>query len=420
MTYSDEVEVRGLVGLEPCSSFQEVIDLKVFPKGLVEFMRKTKSFDAPSVIQAYCWPLLMQGHDVIGVAKTGSGKTLAFLLPGFIKIRDDLKSGYTDCERDGPALLVVAPTRELVQQIYEESVTFGKPVGILTACAYGGEKKYLQITRFRQHPHVLAACPGRLNDFLDTREIFLTQCHYLVLDEADRMLDMGFERELTQTLTHLPRQRRNNTCLFSATWPTEVQNLSRQYTENPIQILVGSQESGYSANADIEQAVELVSNSREKLNIVLRILENRIKPLARDVPQRNCLIFCNTKRNCDWLANDLASKQIPCCVLHGDLDQGARDQSLRNFKEERVRVMVATDVCARGLDVRNIAVVINYDASQHPEQYVHRIGRTGRAGDKGYAVSLLEPGDRHVAQAIMKTMVQSGQSISDEFQRFLH
>merc|ERR1719515_508472 len=274
--WADDEKVRTISGesYDPWKSWDPCSGPWKFPNGLMQFLIDA-GFKCPTPIQAYTWPVLMDGKDVIGVAKTGSGKTLGYLLPGYIKVKRQEVSDDMDCSsQQGPAMLVCAPTRELCQQIYEESDRFGKPAQIKTSCLYGGAPRQPQMRALWQGPHCVVATPGRLNDFLKDESIHCGQVFYLVLDEADRMLDMGFEPQIREMIPYIADVRQ--TALFTATWPREVQNIASRLTASPTHIQVGSTD-GISSNADITQHVVKIRSEAEKM----RFLDKEIFPVLR-------------------------------------------------------------------------------------------------------------------------------------------
>merc|ERR1712232_167872 len=364
-------------------------------------------YEHPTDVQAYAWPVLQSGQDLVGVAKTGSGKTLAFLLPGFIKLRKLKKNNEIDTAK-GPALLVMTPTRELCFQIFSDAEKFGKPVQITAACAYGGAQKRDQEWAIKQGPDCLIATPGRLNDFIQNNAVQMDQVRFAVLDEADRMLDMGFEPQIRQIMDNVSTDRQ--TAMFTATWPKECKQLADRYIRSPTQIQIGSDD--ITTNRNITQYIEVCADDRAKSDVVQQILGRH---------PGNCLIFCNTKRKCHDLCYELNADQYSgnaAVELHGDLDQTRRDSALSDFKTGRARVMIATDVAARGLDIRNCTVVINYDSPNTSEDYVHRIGRTGRAEDKGDAYTLMatwgeEKKARDIITIMQKAMIPVPKVLED-------
>jgi len=374
-----------------------------FPPPLLAELKK--SFPAPSQIQSFTWPLAMMGKDVIGIAATGSGKTLAFLLPAF---SDFYKSGHQPT-RDGVGLLVMSPTRELAQQIEAEANRFGKCVGMWCVSMYGGAPKWDQLNKFRQGVHSIIACPGRLNDLIESGKVQVNRVRKLVLDEADRMLDMGFEPQIQKILQHVPKSR--HTMFFTATWPKEVRQLASTILHQPARVMIGNRDE-LKANQDVTQQVRIVSDSRAKKAAILDLL--REAGLMERGAVGKCLVFASTKRMCEELAQNLMAGGVSCAAIHGDKDQRERDQALNGLKSGRIRVLCATDVAARGLDIKGIGLVANYDAANNTEDYVHRIGRTGRAGVKGFAVTLLAPEDGGKVSGIIQVMESTNQHVSDE------
>lgn len=365
-----------------------------FPKPIMATLFSL-GFAAPTPIQAYCWPVAGGGRDVVGIAKTGSGKTLAFLLPPFTTILGS-RPGY------GPNMLVMAPTRELACQIQLEAERFGKRVGIYSVCVYGGAPRGPQLRELRAGAHLVVGTPGRLNDYLEGGELTLENCKNLVLDEADRMLDMGFEPQIRTLIKAIPRDRQ--TMMFSATWPREVRNLAQDYLHRPVYIQIGSHEA--TANKDITQEVVICSGQREKS-------ENLLEILTKIDRAERVIVFTNTKKLCESLASELWSSRIHCVTIHGDKEQRDRDQALHSFKTGRTPVMLATDVAARGLDIKGVKLVVNYDVAPCPDDHIHRIGRTGRAGVPGRAVTFLDHRESKEAREVMRSMEKAGQRVPE-------
>lgn len=365
-----------------------------FPKPIMATLFSL-GFAAPTPIQAYCWPVAGGGRDVVGIAKTGSGKTLAFLLPPFTTFLGS-RPGY------GPNMLVMAPTRELACQIQLEAERFGKRVGIYSVCVYGGAPRGPQLRELRAGAHLVVGTPGRLNDYLEGGELTLENCKNLVLDEADRMLDMGFEPQIRTLIKAIPRDRQ--TMMFSATWPREVRNLVQDYLHRPVYIQIGSHEA--TANKDITQEVVICSGQREKS-------ENLLEILTKIDRAERVIVFTNTKKLCESLASELWSSRIHCVTIHGDKEQRDRDQALHSFKTGRTPVMLATDVAARGLDIKGVKLVVNYDVAPCPDDHIHRIGRTGRAGVPGRAVTFLDHRESKEAREVMRSMEKAGQRVPE-------
>mmetsp|Transcript_40738 Transcript_40738/g.87454 ORF Transcript_40738/g.87454 Transcript_40738/m.87454 type:complete len:627 (+) Transcript_40738:294-2174(+) len=379
----------------PWTSFNDV----QLPQGLIQPMLQA-GFQAPSAIQQHAWPIVASGRDLIGIAKTGSGKTLGFLMPAFAKMLQDRMSG-------SPCMLVMAPTRELAVQIDNDAKRFGGSANIVTALAYGGAPKGPQLGEMRKRPHLLTGTPGRLNDFLEARAISLNTVNFLCLDEADRMLDMGFEPQIRKVIGHVPTRRQ--TLMFTATWPKEVRRLASEFFRDPIEVRIGNADE-LQANTDIDQQVMVCRDSRDKEYRLLDVLR-------KGVQEGQVIVFTKTKKMCDQLARTISRMNVRCEAIHGDRDQMQRDRALDSFKSGESRILVATDVAARGLDVKSITMVVNFDPAGNAEDYVHRIGRTGRAGRKGTAVTLLTQDEGRSADQIMKVMEKTGKSVPPELAR---
>jgi len=403
----DEVKVYNPEGdVIDADRFEEFDDAREFPRELRDELKKA-GFPAPSQIQAYTWPLGLKGKDIIGIAATGSGKTLAFLLPAFTQMDNENHRP----ERDGPGLLVMSPTRELAQQTEAEASRFGKCMDFRCVAMYGGAPKNNQMSKYRQGVHTIVACPGRLNDFLEGGQVRLECVKKLVLDEADRMLDMGFEPQIRKILAKLPRKR--HTLFFTATWPHEVRQLASEILTRPYKVMIGNRDE-LKGNQDITQEVR-VMDGMMKGREMERIL--REAGFANYNSAGKCLVFCNTKRMCEQLSRDLARQGLPCTSIHGDKDQRERDDALNGLKTGRFKVLVATDVAARGLDIKGVGLVVNFDPANNAEDYVHRIGRTARAGAKGFAVTFLTNADGHKARGIVEVMERTDQYIADDLRR---
>ncbi|WVZ70061.1 hypothetical protein U9M48_018762 [Paspalum notatum var. saurae] len=351
-------------------------------------------FASPTPIQAQSWPIAMQSQDVVAIAKTGSGKTLGYLLPGFMHIKR-----LQNSTRNGPTVLVLAPTRELATQILDEAVKFGRSSRISCTCLYGGAPKGPQLRDLDRGVDVVVATPGRLNDILEMRRVSLKQVSYLVLDEADRMLDMGFEPQIRKIVKEIPHRRQ--TLMYTATWPKEVRRIADDLLVHPVQVTIGSVDE-LVANSAITQHVEVItpSEKQRRLEQILRSQDSGSK----------VLIFCTTKRMCDQLARSL-TRQFGASAIHGDKSQSEREKVLNHFRSGRSPILVATDVAARGLDIKDIRVVINYDFPTGVEDYVHRIGRTGRAGATGVAYTFFCDQDSKYAADLIKILEGANQRV---------
>ncbi|ONM29671.1 DEAD-box ATP-dependent RNA helicase 14 [Zea mays] len=336
----------------------------------------------------------MKGRDIVAVAKTGSGKTLGYLLPGFILLKR-----LHHNSREGPTVLVLSPTRELATQIQDEAIKFGRSSRISSTCLYGGAPKGPQLRELERGADVVVATPGRLNDILEMNKVSLRQVSYLVLDEADRMLDMGFEPQIRKIVKQIPPRRQ--TLMYTATWPKEVRKIASDLLNNPVQVNIGNTDQ-LVANKSITQHVEVIPHMEKsrRLDQILR---------SQD-PGSKIIIFCSTKRMCDQLARNL-SRQYGASAIHGDKSQAERDSVLNDFRSGRCPVLVATDVAARGLDIKDIRIVVNYDFPTGVEDYVHRIGRTGRAGATGSAYTFFGDQDSKYASELVKILEGANQSV---------
>jgi ATP-dependent RNA helicase DDX5/DBP2 len=376
-----------------------------FPEYVLEQV-KAAGFAAPSPIQSQGWPLALSGNDVVGISRTGSGKTLAFLLPAVVHINAQpyLQPG------DGPIVLVIAPTRELACQIKVECDKFGCTSKIKNTCVYGGAPKGAQIRDLERGSEIVICTPGRMLDLLDSRKTNLRRVTYLVMDEADRMLDMGFEPQIRKIVSQVRPDRQ--TLMWSATWPKEVQALARDFlkSDKGIQeVHVGSLE--LRANKDVTQIIEVVSD-HEKMGRCRRLLEKIMDGKSK------ILIFSETKRNCDELTRNLRMDGFPALAIHGDKSQQERDWVLNEFRSGKALLMCATDVAARGLDISDIMYVVNYDMPGGIEDYIHRIGRTGRAGRKGTAYSYFTQKNAKMGGQLIKILTEAGQEVPPELNRF--
>ncbi|KAF8802418.1 DEAD-domain-containing protein [Phlegmacium glaucopus] len=358
-----EIKVQGRNVPRPVTSFDEV----GFPEYLMSSIR-AQGFDSPTPIQCQAWPMALSGRDVVAIAQTGSGKTISFALPAMLHINAQplLAPG------DGPIALVLAPTRELAVQIQQECTKFGSNSRIRNTAIYGGAPKGPQIRDLQRGVEIVIATPGRLIDMLETQKTNLRRVTYLVMDEADRMLDMGFEPQIRKIVSQIRPDRQ--TLMFSATWPKDVQKLANDFLRDMIQVNIGSME--LTANHNIQQVVEVCSDF-EKRNK----LEKHLDQISAE--NAKVLIFVATKRVADDITKYLRQDGWPALAIHGDKEQRERDWVLGEFKAGRSPILIATDVASRGLDVKDVGYVINYDFPNNCEDYIHRIGRTGRAGMKG-------------------------------------
>ncbi|EAW13945.1 DEAD-box ATP-dependent RNA helicase DBP2 [Aspergillus clavatus NRRL 1] len=374
----------------------ETFDEAGFPQYVLSEV-KSQGFERPTAIQSQGWPMALSGRDVVGIAETGSGKTLTYCLPAIVHINAQplLAPG------DGPIVLVLAPTRELAVQIQTEITKFGKSSRIRNTCVYGGVPKGPQIRDLSRGVEVCIATPGRLIDMLEAGRTNLRRVTYLVLDEADRMLDMGFEPQIRKIISQIRPDRQ--TCMWSATWPKEVRQLASDFLNDYIQVNIGSMD--LSANHRITQIVEVVSDF-EKRDKMIKHLEKIMEDRSNKI-----LIFTGTKRIADEITRFLRQDGWPALSIHGDKQQQERDWVLNEFKAGKSPIMVATDVASRGIDVRDITHVLNYDYPNNSEDYIHRIGRTGRAGAKGTAITFFTTDNSKQARDLVTILTEAKQQI---------
>ncbi|MCK5853751.1 MAG: DEAD/DEAH box helicase [Sulfurovaceae bacterium] len=333
-------------------------------------------FKEPSPVQADAIPLILEGHDLIGQAQTGTGKTAAFGLP-IIQQLDGNK---------GVEALVIVPTRELAMQVSDELFRFGKTAGLKTATVYGGTPYNRQIDRINQ-ANIIVATPGRLQDLLKSKKIKISPS-FVVLDEADEMLDMGFLDEIKNIFTYLPEERQ--TLMFSATMPKQIKVLAEKILKSPKSVTITKSER---TNSNITQLFYVVADY-ERDDALLRLIDFK--------NPNKCIIFCRMKKEVDRLSSYMTAQGFKVASLHGDMEQKQREHTIRSFKQGLVDIFIATDVAARGLDVNDVSHVFNYHIPFDSESYVHRIGRTGRAGNKGEAITLVSPNELRTIKRIEK------------------
>lgn len=337
--------------------------LGIAPK-LLEAL-STGGFTTPTPIQAQAIPIALEGKDVMGIAQTGTGKTLAFGIPMLQQLAKTNGVG-----------LVVLPTRELALQVDESIHRIGRTLGVRTAVLIGGASMQNQVRDIRKKPHIYIVTPGRMNDHLEQRTVDLSNVQVLVLDEADRMLDMGFEPQIRRILQSVPPKRQ--TMLFSATMPQEIVKMATSYMQLPVRVEIAR---AGTASANVTQEVFIVPKDKKPalLEKLLHLYKGSI------------LVFSRTKHGAKKITHQLRIKGFTAAEIHSDRSLAQRRAALEGFKTGRTRVLVATDIAARGIDVQGIELVINYDLPDHSEDYIHRIGRTGRAGRSGVAISFAAP-----------------------------
>jgi ATP-dependent RNA helicase RhlE len=346
-----------------------------------------KGYTTPSPIQSQAIPAVLSGRDLIAGAQTGTGKTAAFVLPILQRLTAEAHSGRS------PRALVLTPTRELAAQVAESARSYGKYVSVRTAVVFGGVSINPQIDALRSGCDLLIATPGRLLDLADQRALDLREVRYFVLDEADRMLDMGFIHAIRQVLKLLPSQRQN--LMFSATYSEDIRELANRFLRNPVTVEVAPR----NATADrVEQTVYRVSKDHKR-HLLAHLIDNG--------NWHQVLVFTRTKHGANRLAQQLEGSGIRSAAIHGNKSQGARVRALADFKDNKVTALVATEVAARGLDIKELPHVVNYELPNVPEDYVHRIGRTARAGGTGSAVSLVAPDEASLLRDIERLLRRS-------------
>ncbi|KAI0347385.1 P-loop containing nucleoside triphosphate hydrolase protein [Trametopsis cervina] len=396
----DGIKIRGVECPRPATKWSHF----GLPATSLEVIKKL-GYAGPTPIQAQAVPAIMSGRDVIGVAKTGSGKTIAFLLPLFRHIKDQRPLE----QMEGPIAVIMTPTRELAVQIHRECKPFLKVLGLRAVCAYGGSPIKDQIAEMKKGAEIIVCTPGRMIDLLTAnsgRVTNLKRVTYLVLDEADRMFDMGFEPQVMKIVNNIRPDRQ--TVLFSATFPRQMDSLARKILRKPLEITVG----GRSVVApEIDQIVEV----RDEDSKFTRLLEILGQTYNED-PECRTLIFVDRQEAADNLLRELMRKGYLCMSLHGGKDQVDRDSTIADFKSGVVPIVIATSVAARGLDVKQLKLVINYDAPNHMEDYVHRAGRTGRAGNKGTCVTFITPEQDRYSVDIYRALKASNVTVPKELE----
>ena len=368
-------------------------DLQLMPEILKAL--KDEGYTEPTSIQEKAIPLVLKREDVLGSAQTGTGKTAAFAIP---IIQHLAKRQKPDGKRK-VTTLVVTPTRELALQIADSFKAYGRYTQIKNTVIYGGVGQGAQTDALRRGVDVLVATPGRLLDLMDQGYITLHHVRYFVLDEADRMLDMGFIHDIKKIIAKLPKERQS--LFFSATMPKNIVQLSNQILINPKKIAV----SPVSSTAETIQQFLYMTNRENKRELLLHIL--------KDASMQQVLVFSRTKHGSDRIVRNLKKKNIECAAIHGDKSQNQRQKALKSFKNGQIRVLVATDIAARGIDIDKLRHVINYDIPNESETYVHRIGRCGRAGEDGISISICEPEENAYIRDIEKLIKKKIEVVQD-------
>ncbi len=356
-----------------------------------ELMRalSDEGYSEPTPIQEKAIPVVLAGQDVMAAAQTGTGKTAAFMLPILQRLQPNASTSVSPA-RHLVRALVLTPTRELALQVEEAARTYSRHIPLRTACVYGGVNIDPQIAALRAGAEIVVATPGRLLDHLNSKTVHLGQVQFLVLDEADRMLDMGFLPDIRRILAQLPATRQN--LLFSATFSEEIRRLASHFMRAPLMIEVAARNA---AAENVTHVVHFVESARKR-DALLHLLRER------SIPQ--VLVFVSTRIGAARLSHWLEKAEVAATAIHGDKTQQERLVALDGFKDGTIRVLVATDVAARGLDIEDLPLVVNYELPDGAENYVHRIGRTGRAGASGEAISLVAPDEQEQLQAIERLL----------------
>uniref|UniRef100_A0A1A9ZJ49 Probable ATP-dependent RNA helicase DDX23 n=1 Tax=Glossina pallidipes TaxID=7398 RepID=A0A1A9ZJ49_GLOPL len=392
-----------------------------FAKEILEIIDRV-GYKEPTPIQRQAIPIGLQNRDIIGVAETGSGKTLAFLIPLLAWIQSLPKIERLEDADQGPYAIIMAPTRELAQQIEEETIKFGQPLGIRTVVVVGGLSREEQGFRLRMGCEIVIATPGRLIDVLENRYLVLNQCTYIVLDEADRMIDMGFEPDVQKILEYMPvtnlkpdseeaedasklmenfysKKKFRQTVMFTATMPPAVERLARSYLRRPATVYIGS----VGKPTERTEQIVYMMGENDKRKKLMEILSRGIEPPV--------IIFVNQKKGADVLAKGLEKLGYNACTLHGGKGQEQREYALAALKSGAKDILVATDVAGRGIDIKDVSLVINYDMAKTIEDYTHRIGRTGRAGKNGIAISFVTKDDSGLFYDLKQCVMSSPVSV---------
>lgn len=402
MTEQDVAEYRKSLAIR-VSGFDVPRTIKSFEDcGFsVELMKAIakQAYEKPTPIQCQALPIVLSGRDIIGIAKTGSGKTASFVLPMIVHIMDQPELA----KEEGPIGVICAPTRELAHQIYLEAKKFAKSCGIRVSAVYGGMSKLDQFKELKAGCEIVVATPGRLIDMIKMKAVTMLRATYLVLDEADRMFDLGFEPQIRSIVGQIRPDRQ--TLLFSATMPRKVEKLAREILSDPVRVTVG--EVGV-ANEDITQIVHVMPSDTEKLPWL-------IEKLPGMIDEGDVLVFASKKAAVDEVEAQLLQSGFKVAALHGDKDQASRMEILQKFKSGTYHVLIATDVAARGLDIKSIKSVVNFDIAKDMDMHVHRIGRTGRAGDKdGTAYTLITQKEARFAGELVNSLIAADQNVSPE------
>jgi ATP-dependent RNA helicase DDX23/PRP28 len=396
-----QIYVQGRDVPNPFRSWSE----SPLPKMLLDAVHKV-GYLKPTPIQMQAIPIAMVPRDLVAISSTGSGKTAAFVLPMLYYINKMPRIIETTA-LDGPYALVLAPSRELALQIEQEAMKFAAFCKVRVCSIVGGRSAEQQTLTLSQGVELIVATPGRLADSLDAKQTVLNQCFYVCLDEADKMVDLGFEPFLNRILESIPPLQNRVTQMFSATMPVSVERLTRKYLNSPITVTVGDLVGG-AGKADIQQRLEFTHTESEKRKKLHQVVQETEGPI---------IVFVNSKRSADQVGMQLDNAGYRVMVLHSGKMQQKREDAIAQFKSGAAEVLVATDVAGRGIDVPDVKHVINYDMARNIEDYTHRIGRTGRAGKSGLATSFIMPYDDDVLPELKKFLIAAKQFVPEELDR---
>ncbi|CAI9181240.1 unnamed protein product [Rangifer tarandus platyrhynchus] len=376
---------------KPTCTFEDAF--QQYPE-IMQSIRRA-GFQKPTPIQSQAWPIILQGIDLIGIAQTGTGKTLSYLMPGFIHLHSQPVSRK---QRNGPGMLVLTPTRELALQVETECSKYLYK-GLKSVCIYGGGNRKGQIQDVTKGVDIIIATPGRLNYLQMNNFVNLRSITYLVLDEADKMLDLGFEHQIMKILLDVRPDRQ--TVMTTASWPESTHRLAQSYLKQPMIVYVGTLD--LAAVNTVKQNI-IVTTEEEKRSLIQEFLQSLS-------PKDKVIVFVSRKLVADDLSSDLSIQGIPVQSLHGDREQCDRDQALEDFRSGRVKILIATDLASRGLDVSDVTHVFNYNFPRNIEEYVQRVGRTGRAGKTGESITLVTQDDWKIADKLIKILQRANQTV---------
>ncbi|KAI9151171.1 RNA-dependent ATPase [Blastocladiella emersonii ATCC 22665] len=433
-TYSEHPEVEAMT-IEEVQAYYESNNMTIeghdgecfkplanfahtgLPKDILDVVA---SFDKPTPIQAASWPIALRKRDLIAIAQTGSGKTFGFTMPALIHVRNTLANPATAKRpNNAPVVLVVLPTRELAMQVHAVAEEAGKCCNMRSVCVYGGVPKYEQLSALTAHggAHFVVGTPGRLVDMaVNDQSLDLSQVSLVVLDEADRMLDLGFEKDVRALLSACKDKKDRHTLMFSATWPTSVRKLAAEFLVDPVKLTIGDDE--LAASHTVTQVVEVLSDKMNNHQGKERRLLDLLKKYQKGKASTKVLVFALYKKEAQRLEDALRRAGYNVEGIHGDKNQSVRTNALQRFRDGTSPILVATDVAARGLDIPNVEYVINVTFPLTIEDYVHRIGRTGRAGKKGTSHTLFTVTDKAHSGSLINVLRQANQEVPEDLLKF--